>query len=268
MNGEVVKRYRVVLGVEYCGTAYAGWQRQHHAATVQEHLERAVSRVANETVDVYCAGRTDAGVHGTGQVVHFDTSAKRDERAWVHGANTHLPEDVAVTWAAFVDTSFHARFTAVARRYRYVIWNHSLRPALLRHRVTWVYRPLNVEKMHCSAQYLLGEHDFSVFRSSACQAKTARREVTEIKVSRDREFIYIDIEANAFLHHMVRNIAGSLMEVGREEQPVSWLEALLQTRDRTQAGVTAPADGLYFVAVRYPDKYRLPGLEGRFLPRF
>lgn len=252
------KLNKVVLGVEYLGTAYCGWQFQPHCHSVQASLQTALSQVANAPISVNCAGRTDTGVHAVGQVVHFETPAIRPEKAWVQGVNTLLPRDVRVRWAKQVEGDFHARFSAIARQYRYVIYNREVASAVLSGRVTWEKKRLNESKMHTAAQCLLGEHDFSSFRASGCQAAHAIREIQAIKVSRQGDFVFVDIQANAFLHHMVRNIVGTLLDVGREIKPETWLAELLALKNRTQAGVTAPAEGLYFVNAIYPDHWALP----------
>jgi tRNA pseudouridine38-40 synthase len=258
---------RVALGVEYDGSGYCGWQMQSHGTrTVQHEVEKALSIVADHPVQVVCAGRTDTGVHATGQVVHFDTQAERKSRAWVMGVNTHLPGDVCIHWAQRVDSAFSARFSATMRSYRYIIQQRPARPALYNHRVTWVHNELDSVAMQQAAQALLGENDFSSFRSSACQSEHAMRFVKSIEVTAEGEFVYIDIQANAFLHHMVRNIVGSLLKVGSGEQPVDWIARLLALKDRTRAGPTAPAAGLYLVAVQYPEAYGLP-VSGN-IPRF
>lgn len=258
---------RIAIGVEYNGSHFNGWQMQKQdARTVQDQVQQALSKVADHPVSVICAGRTDTGVHATGQVVHFDTSAERKLKAWVMGSNVYLPDDVSILWAKKVDDDFSARFSATKRRYRYVILNRSARTAIHSKQVTWVHDALNVEAMHEAAQALLGEHDFSSFRSSICQAKHAHRIMNSINVFRDTEYIYLDICANAFLHHMVRNIVGSLLMIGRGEQPVTWMADLLTQKDRTKAGPTAAAAGLYLVAVEYPQEYDLPSTG--FLPRF
>ena len=264
---ETPQAHRVALGIEYDGSRYCGWQMQSHGTrTVQAEIERALSIVADHPVQVVCAGRTDTGVHATGQVVHFDTHADRRTKAWVMGVNTQLPDDVCVHWASSVSDDFSARFSATMRSYRYVIQQRTARPALFHSRVTWVHHPLDTAAMQAAAQALLGENDFTSFRSSACQSEHAKRFVKAIEVSVEGAFIYIDIQANAFLHHMVRNIVGSLLKVGSAEQPVSWIADLLALKDRTRAGPTAPAQGLYLVAVQYPDEYALPatGLVPQF----
>lgn len=259
---------RIALGIEYDGAAHFGWQRQREVPSVQEYLEKALSVVANTPVEVQCAGRTDAGVHATGQVVHFDCDAIRPERAWTLGVNANLPDSVAVTWCKEVEDDFHARFSATHRRYRYVIYNAKLRPAILHSGVTHVHRELDAEKMHEAAQALLGEQDFTSFRASLCQSKTPFRNVTHVNVSRQGAYVIIDIRANAFLHHMVRNITGSLIEIGAGEKPVEWIAQLLPMKDRSAAAATAKPNGLYLVHVTYPDMYGLPSspLGPLFLP--
>ncbi|MBS0382910.1 MAG: tRNA pseudouridine(38-40) synthase TruA [Proteobacteria bacterium] len=249
---------RLALGIEYDGTDFLGWQRLAHGPSVQAEVEAALAFVADHPVAVTCAGRTDSGVHARCQVVHFDTPAERTDRAWALGATTRLPRAIAVLWARRVPDDFHARFAARARRYRYVILNRAIRPALDARFVAWERVPLDADAMHAAAQALLGEQDFSSFRAVSCQAAHARRCVTAISVHRDGERVILEIEANAFLHHMVRNIAGSLLEVGRGERPVAWIAELLAARDRNLAGVTAMPQGLTFVGPRYPAQWQLP----------
>lgn len=244
--------------IEYDGKPFCGWQRLGHAPSVQAVVEKALSQVAAEPISVVCAGRTDSGVHGLGQVIHFETQAVRSERGWLFGTNAHLPDTVAMRWIHPVPGDFSARFSARSRRYRYIILNRTARPALLQGKVHWQYEPLDVEAMHTAAQALVGEQDFSSFRAAGCQASHAIREVLAVQVSRERDFVYVDIVANAFLHHMVRNIVGSLLKIGEGERPVTWIAELLALRDRTQAGMTAPAAGLYFVHVDYPAEFGLP----------
>jgi tRNA pseudouridine38-40 synthase len=259
---------RIALGVEYDGSKYFGWQRQRDVDSVQQRLEESLSVIANHAVEVQCAGRTDAGVHGTGQVVHFDTSASRNMRAWTMGANANMPLDISVRWAKEVPESFHARFTATARRYRYVIFNHAFRPAILANGVSHYHGVLNVEKMHQAAQSLLGENDFSAFRAAHCQSHSPWRNMMHINVSRFNDYVIVDIKANAFVHHMVRNIVGSLLVVGRGEKPIEWIQWLLEQKDRNLAGATAKAEGLYLVDVDYPNEFELPiiPLGPLFLP--
>jgi len=249
---------RIALGIEYDGTDFLGWQRLSHGATVQGAVEGALSTVADHGVEVTCAGRTDAGVHARCQVVHFDSAAARPLRGWMLGANANLPSSVAVRWAVQVADDFHARFGARARRYRYAILNRVARPALEARHVAWERQPLDADAMHAAAQALVGEHDFSAFRTAACQARTPFRNVHAIEVVRAGDRIDIDIQANAFLHHMVRNIVGSLLPVGRGERPPGWLAELLAGRDRSVAGPTAPAAGLCFIGPRYPREAGLP----------
>lgn len=250
---------RIALGVEYKGSRYRGWQRQASGvATVQEELEKALSRVADSPVSLLCAGRTDAGVHACGQVVHFDTQAERTLKAWVMGANINLPHDISVTWAKVMPAHFHARFKAIARRYRYVIYNDQIRPAHLGDEITWNHRPLDVERMREAAQYLVGEHDFSAFRAGQCQAKSPIKKMHHLRVTQHGKMIVLDLRANAFLHHMVRNIAGVLMTIGAGERPVEWMKEVLDSRIRRSGGVTAHPFGLYLVQVEYHDEFELP----------
>ena len=259
---------RVALGVQYDGSGFRGWQAQHSGTrTVQSALEQALSKVADHPVRVVCAGRTDAGVHGVGQVVHFDTTAVRSERAWVLGGNAHLPLDISLNWARETSDDFHARFSALARRYRYLIFNQPHRSALWRGRAAWHYRMLDVERMRIAGQALVGEHDFSAFRAAECQARHPIRNLHELVLRRQGNGVVLEVEANAFLHHMVRNIAGVLMAIGAGDRPVEWAQQVLERRDRTQAGVTAPAEGLYLLTVRYPERFGLPGVT-ETLPGF
>ncbi len=256
---------RIALGLEYDGAQFCGWQIQDGARSVQACVEQALSRVADHPVRVTCAGRTDAGVHAMGQVAHFDTGAARAPRAWVFGANTYLPHDVSVLWAQPVSDEFHARFSATARHYRYVILNRAVRPALGHTRASWCYRPLDVARMSQGAQYLIGEHDFSAYRAVACQAGHARRTVQRLQIARHGEFVVLEISANAFLHHMVRNIAGVLMEIGSGAREPVWAREVLDSRDRTVGGITAPPQGLTLTAVDYPERFGLPKPPAAFL---
>ena len=249
---------RLAAGVEYDGSGFLGWQRQRQTPTVQACLEEALSSVANHPLTIHCAGRTDSGVHARCQVVHFDTEARRSERAWVLGTNTRLPDGISLLWARPVDEQFHARFSARRRRYRYRILNRWIRPAIERGRVTWIRHRLDEDLMAEAARSLLGEHDFTSFRAVGCQARSPVRHVFEAGVVRRGHELHFDIEANAFVYHMVRNIAGSLIQVGRGLERPGWIRELLDLRDRTAAGITAPAQGLYFVAPTYPDFPDLP----------
>lgn len=251
---------RVALALEYDGSAFYGWQsqRQLRLATVQETLENVLSQIAAGPVTTVCAGRTDAAVHASHQVVHFDTPVARDERAWVLGANTHLPRGVAVKWARPVPAEFHARFSATARRYRYVILNRSTRSAHFGALTTHWLPTLDADLMQAEAQCLLGEQDFSSFRGAGCQSNTAMRNVHFVRVQRFGEFVVVDIQANAFLLHMVRNIVGTLMAVGAGRQPPGWTAEVLALKDRRRAAMTAPPNGLYLVNVDYPAVFALP----------
>jgi len=249
---------RVALGIEYDGTSYNGWQRQKTGSGVQQRVEKALSVVANHPVGVICAGRTDTGVHATGQVVHFDTDSQRSDRGWLLGANTNLPDDVSVTWVAPVSDDFHARFSATSRSYQYKILNRLQRSALHRSRAWWVYEPLDATLMHDAAQQLVGEHDFSAFRAAGCQASTAVRTISQISVSRSGDWLTLDVTANAFLQHMVRNITGTLATVGLGEQEVDWVAEVLESRDRKVGGIAAPPHGLTLVGVGYPESFGLP----------
>jgi tRNA pseudouridine38-40 synthase len=249
---------RVALGIEYDGSEFCGWQSQHHALGVQSVVETALSVVADHPVAVVAAGRTDAGVHAAMQVVHFDTEANRTERSWMRGAATNLPMQVSVLWAREVPTAFHARYGALARRYRYVILNRVPRPALGARYVCWVRDPLDENRMRAAAQHLVGEHDFSSFRAAECQARTPLRNLHEITVERSGASIVLTVCANAFLHHMVRNIAGVLIAIGCGERPTEWAAEVLAARDRTKGGVTAVPGGLYLAGIRYAASLGLP----------
>lgn len=250
---------RIALGIEYKGARYRGWQRQESGVpSVQAALEKALSQVAAEPVSLMCAGRTDAGVHASGQVVHFDTRVERPLKAWIMGGNANLPPDISVTWARVMPAEFHARFKAFARRYRYVIYNDPIRPAHLAEEVTWNHRPLDVARMREAAAHLVGTHDFTSFRAVQCQAKSPVKTVHHLEVIEHGRFIVIDVRANAFLHHMVRNFAGVLMTIGAGEREPGWVAEVLAARDRRAGGVTAHPYGLYLVQVEYPPEFELP----------
>lgn len=249
---------RIALKVEYDGSQYHGWQAQQNLRTVQFHIEEALAKVANHPVEVVCAGRTDTGVHATHQIIHFDTNNHRSIRGWVHGTNTSLPKDVCIRQAYYVSDEFHARYSATARRYRYVIFNSSIRPGLLRSHVSWQYRHLDHVAMHQASQILLGEHDFTSFRSVECQSKSPVREVKFIKVHRTGHFVIIDIIANAFLHHMVRNIAGVLISIGSGKQSIQYVADVLKAKDRRLGAETASPYGLYLVGVSYSEQHMIP----------
>lgn len=250
---------RLAIGLDFNGRAYRGWQTQQPGVkSVQETLERAIAHVADHPVTVIAAGRTDAGVHASGMVAHFDTGAVRPERSWLLGVNTRLPEDIALRWITPVSDEFHARFKAVARRYRYVIYNHPLRSSLLAGMVTWHYHALDMARMQAAAAHLVGRHDFSAFRAVGCQARHPVRDVQFLTLARRGPLIVLDIQADGFLHHMVRNIAGVLMAIGQGKAEPDWAREVLEARDRTLGGVTAPAEGLYFVDALYPGQFDLP----------
>lgn len=249
---------RIALGVEYDGSRFCGWQTQAEGCAVQDALEDALHEVAGARVATTCAGRTDAGVHALDQVVHFDADVRRPTAAWVRGTNALLPPPLAVTWACEVAGDFHARYSALSRSYRYVLLNHSVRPAAGHARVGWFHLPLDLEKMRDAARLLVGEHDFSAFRSSECQSRSPVRTVKRLEVSRRDSYVVFDVQANAFLHHMVRNIVGSLVYVGKGRFPPEWVGELLAGRDRTRAAPTFPAAGLYLSRVEYEPRWSLP----------
>lgn len=249
------KSTRIALGIEYDGAAYSGWQKQKspQQETVQQYVESALSKIADEQIAVTCAGRTDSGVHATCQVVHFDSAIDRGEKAWTEGVNSLLPKSIRVRWSMVQDESFHARFSALSRRYLYLVYQRDMESAMLHGKATHTRSELNSQAMHDAAQHLLGEQDFSSFRAAGCQSKTPMRNVMHAKIYYQGGILIFDIRANAFLQHMVRNIMGSLMQVGRSEQSPEWIAELLALKDRTQAAQTAPPDGLYLVGVEYPE---------------
>ena len=257
---------RIAVGLEYQGTRYAGWQSQRAVDTVQVLAEMALGRVAAEAVSLVCAGRTDAGVHARGQVAHFDTRASRSMRAWMLGANSELPPDISLSWVRPVPAHFHARYSAEARTYRYLIFNRASRSGLLARRATWIHRPLDVGLMALAAEALEGEHDFSAFRAAECQAKSPIRRMERLTVVRHGDWLEIEATANAFLHHMVRNIAGLLIRIGKGDAPASWAAEVLAGRDRRLSAATAPAAGLYLWQVRYPAAFGLPSLDAMITP--
>ena len=258
---------RYAVGLEYDGTHYAGWQRQpFFAATIQEQLECALSQVAAHPVETTCAGRTDAGVHATAQVIHFDTGAIRSDFAWLAGANRYLPADIRLQWIRAVPAEFHARYSARERHYRYLIRHRAQPSALWARRCHWHKKSLDAAAMHSAAQALIGEHDFSAFRAAECQAKSPWRFIRSIDVRERHGWIAVDICGNAFLHHMVRNIVGTLLAVGDGRRDTTWPGEVLASRDRRAAGVTAPAQGLYFHGVDYPPEYALPAFPPAWIP--
>jgi len=249
--------------LSYNGSSYHGWQAQKCGlSTIQQHVEAAVSKVADQLVKVICAGRTDKGVHSSYQVIHFDTSAKRNPRSWVFGTNANLPQGISISWAGAVGDSFHARFSAKSRRYQYIIFNHPIRPASFAGELTWCHEKLNAKLMHDAAQSLVGEHDFTSFRAVGCQAKSPIRTLEHLKVKRYSDVIVLDVKGNAFLHHMIRNIAGVLIDIGSGKMETSWCAEVLAAKDRTQGGVTASPKGLYLSDVEYSPEYQIPGSIG------
>jgi tRNA pseudouridine38-40 synthase len=254
---------KLALTIEYDGSAYSGWQRQSHSPSVQQEVEQALSFVADSPVQLVCAGRTDSGVHACEQVAHFETGVKRSNRSWLLGANCRLPRDIRILWVDEVPANFHARFSAIARSYRYIILNARVPSALFQNKVCWEHRDLDDAIMHRAAQLLVGEHDFSAFRAAGCQAKSPVRTIEYLNVSRNGDLVYLDIKANAFLHHMVRNIAGSLMSIGQHKKSTQWLQDVLLGRDRRQAAMTASAAGLYFIQAFYPQEYSLQQKDRR-----
>lgn len=259
-EGAAAVVYRYAAGVEYCGTAYHGYQTQHNELpTIQARLQSALGKVAGGgQLAVNGAGRTDTGVHACEQIIHFDSPVVRPVDAWLYGANSYLPRDISLLWVKQVDEGFDARFSARRRRYRYIFYPSPIRPALLRHELTWTYKQLDVTLMHQAAQLLQGRHDFSSFRASECQAKTAIKTIEAVAVQQCGRYVVLDVLADGFLHHMVRNIAGTLLMVGAGERPVQWVSEVLAARQRSVAGVTAPASGLYMVRVDYPPEYAMP----------
>ena len=249
---------KFAIGVSYCGTGLEGWQSQPTGNTVQDLLERALAEISGARIALTAAGRTDAGVHASAQVAHFETNADRPESAWVRGANSLLPDAIAVQWAVPVAEEFHARYSALSRTYRYVLYGHAVRPTLLAGRVGWFHLPLDLERMREAASLLVGEHDFSSFRSAECQAKSPVRTIEEVTIRTRGAYILFDFTANAFLHHMVRNLVGSLVYVGKGKHPPGWMSELIAARDRQRAAPTFAADGLYLCRVTYDARWGLP----------
>jgi tRNA pseudouridine38-40 synthase len=253
---------RIAIGVAYDGRSYEGWQSQPGGNTIQDRVEAALATIADEPIRVTAAGRTDAGVHATGQVVHFDTVAERPESAWIRGMNTQLPDAIAVQWASAVDAGFHARYAATSRTYAYVLYNHPVRPAVFAGKTGWFHLPLDVPRMRAAAGALVGEHDFSAFRSAECQARSPVRILARADVERRGDYVLFEFTANAFLHHMVRNLVGCLVYVGKGAHPPEWVGEVLAGRDRNRAAPTFGPEGLYLTRVSYPERWKLP----RFAP--
>lgn len=254
---------RYALGLEYEGSAYNGLQKQASPKlnTIQETLEQAIAQVADHPIETYFAGRTDSGVHATGQVCHFDSDAQRSDYAWLCGINTNLPRNISVKWVKPVTDDFHARFSALSRRYNYWIYNQTTRPAILQNKVTWHLQPLNISAMQEAVQHLMGEHDFTSFRARSCQAHSPVRTIHELTITQYGSYIKVDICANAFLHHMVRNIVGILLMIGENKQQPDWVKKVLAAKDRRQADVTASSAGLYLVDVAYPEIFAIPSSD-------
>ncbi len=253
----------IALGLEYLGTNYSGWQKQPLVSSVQQQLEEAISKVAADLITVNCAGRTDAKVHAKLQVTNFTTTANRSEREWLLGINTNLPKDIKVLWVKEVDSEFHARYSALSREYTYVIYNQEISSPFLHDRATWVRKPLNIAAMQQACTAFIGEHDFSAFRSADCQAKTAVREIFTFNCIKQGNLILLQVKANAFLHHMVRNMVGVLIKIGQGERLN--ISELLEARDRTQVVGMAAAAGLYLCKIAYPEKYNLPEQEATLI---
>ncbi|MDP4028951.1 MAG: tRNA pseudouridine(38-40) synthase TruA [Gallionella sp.] len=252
---------RIAMGVEYDGRPYCGWQSQAEGRTVQDTLQRALSKIAGEQISIIAAGRTDTGVHALEQVIHLDTQAERPLTAWVRGVNALLPDSIAVRWAHPVPDEFHARFSAHGRSYRYLLINRPVRSAIHAGKAGWFHTPLDVATMREAAQCLLGEHDFSAFRAAQCQAKSPIKHLRELEIHREGEMLIFDLSAGAFLHHMVRNIVGCLVYVGKGKYPPGWLAEVLESRERSKAAPTFAPDGLYLRRIKYEAKWKLPQME-------
>ena len=249
---------KVALGLEYNGTNFSGWQIQPSQRTIQACLIKALYAITNRESKITAAGRTDSGVHALQQVVHFETSAKRNERNWVLGLNSHLPDDINVTWAKAVDDDFSARFSALNRSYRYLILNRVSRSAIHDKKMWWVFNPLDIERMQAAADRLVGHYDFSAFRAKLCQAHSPVKTIEKIQITKQGDCIAIDVKAQSFLHHMVRNLVGVIVPIGEGRQAIEWATEVLESRDRGQGGITSPPEGLYFINAEYPDQYKLP----------
>lgn len=257
---ESTQEYRIAMGIEYDGSPFVGWQSQREGETVQQNVEHALSKVADQPIRIFCAGRTDTGVHANEQVIHFVTTSQRKHYSWVSGCNTYLPKSVSALWAVDVAETFHARFSATQRSYRYTILNRKIRPSILHNYVSFYSQPLDEVRMQQAAQHLIGKHDFTSYRTVACQAKSPVRTLYQLDVTRKGEFIHLDLRADGFLHHMVRNIAGVLMKIGAGDADIEWSKEVLEHRDRCLGGVTASSKGLYLKKITYPDEFSLPSI--------
>jgi len=260
MSEDNQKLYRIAMGVEYDGSHFVGWQSQREGETVQQNVESALSKVANHPVKIFCAGRTDTGVHANEQVIHFETTANRKNYSWLSGCNTYVPKSISIVWAVEVPESFHARFSATQRTYRYTILNRKIRPSILNNYVSFISYPLDEVRMQKAAQHLLGTHDFTSYRTVNCQAKSPVRTLQKLDVIREGEFIHLDLQADGFLHHMVRNIAGVLIKIGSGNANIDWSKEVLEHRNRCLGGVTASSKGLYLKKITYPDEFNLPSI--------
>lgn len=252
---------RIACGVEYDGEPFFGFQIQAQEPTVQSCLEHAIAKIANHEVGVVCSGRTDTGVSAKHQVIHFDTNAQREDYQWVMGINRELHRAITILWAKQVPDDFHARFSAISRSYEYTILNRPVRPAINRHHLTWIAQPLDHNAMHEAVQMLIGTHDFNALRSTNCQSYVSVKTIHQAEVVREGELVKLRVTANGFLHHMIRNIVGTLVPIGKGQKPVTWMQEVLDSQDRKQAGVTAPPNGLSFMQVTYPEEYQIPQLE-------
>lgn len=257
-NKKKNKKIKIAIGIEYNGKNYSGWQKQINKSTIQYHLEKALSQIANHKIKIICAGRTDAGVHSIGQVAHFLTTQKRNKLSWTIGVNSYLPKDITILWAKKVQQNFHARYSAIARNYQYIIYNNKIRSAILFNELTQCKYPLNIKKMHNASKYLIGEHDFKAFKSKQCQSHSSKRKIIHLNILKYGNYIIIDIKANAFMYHMVRIIVGNLIEIGKEKKDVSWMLKLLKSKNNNLNMPTAPSNGLYLIAIDYPDYFNIP----------
>lgn len=257
---------RIALGVQYDGSSFCGWQSQLHGKTVQDELERALREFTQMPLKTVVAGRTDTGVHGLGQVVHVDTELDRTDASWIRGTNAFLPATIAIQWAKPMPDAFHARFSAFERTYYYVLYVHPVRSPMLAARVGWIHASLDVDAMRDAAAHLIGEHDFSAFRSSQCQAKTPVKHLYQIDIRQDGHFVHFRFRANAFLHHMVRNLMGCLVAVGRGRETSAWLADVLASRNRDSAAPTFMPDGLYLAQVSYPAQFDVPAAQTGSVP--
>ncbi|MCV2528414.1 MAG: tRNA pseudouridine(38-40) synthase TruA [Candidatus Lightella neohaematopini] len=249
---------KLAFGVEYDGTKYYGWQKQKNLPSIQEEIEKAIFSITNEKIDIFCAGRTDAGVHAIGQVIHFTTNTNLPDRAWIMGMNTNLPNDISIKWIKRVPDSFHARYSAYARRYQYIIYNNKIRSSLYCNKVNHIYYLLNEYSMKKAASYLIGKHNFISIKQSDCQSKSSWRKIYNLSINRYGHYLIIDIKANSFLYHMVRNIVGILLDIGSGKKSISWIKNIISVNKKNNFIKTASANGLYLILVYYPRKFLIP----------